>query len=71
MKRAANLRVVISREILEKAAIRISLRYLPTFPFAEAAEDEQRFKRFRAYFNIAKGRLAVLNDASQAFGSVA
>jgi carbonic anhydrase len=52
---------------LEKEAIKASLANLRTFPFIKLLEGKSRLALHGAYFDIATGTLAVLNQTTGAF----
>jgi carbonic anhydrase len=58
------------RAALEKEAIAASLANLRTFPFIKLLEGKRRLALHGAYFDIATGTLAVLNQATGAFVAV-
>jgi carbonic anhydrase len=58
------------RAALEKEAIAASLANLRTFPFIKLLEGKRRLALHGAYFDIATGTLAVLNQTTGAFVAV-
>jgi len=52
---------------LEREGIKTSIRNLRTFPFIGALEGKGRLALHGAYFDIATGQLAVLNESSGQF----
>ena len=58
------------RAALEKEAIKTSLANLRTFPCITLLEGKGRLALHGAYFDIATGMLAVLNQATGAFAAV-
>jgi len=58
------------RAALEKEAIKSSLANLRTFPCIKLLESKGQLALHGAYFDIATGTLAVLNEANGAFAAV-
>jgi carbonic anhydrase len=57
--------------VLERASIRQSLDSLRSYPFVAEAEAEGRTRLMGSMFDIADGRLLILNPESDAFEPVA
>jgi carbonic anhydrase len=54
-------------EALEKAAIKVSLANLRSFPFIQDLENKSKISLYGAYFDIATGDLSVLNQSNGEF----
>jgi carbonic anhydrase len=55
------------QEAMEKEAIKVSLGNLRSFPFIQDLENQSRLSVYGAYFDIATGDLAVLNQMNGEF----
>jgi carbonic anhydrase len=62
--------IVEMRAELEQAGIKASIANLRTFPCVKALEGKGRLHLHGAYFDIATGRLSVLNEGTGEFVSV-
>jgi carbonic anhydrase len=55
---------------MERAAVKVSLANLRTFPWISEREQAKRLKLHGAHFSIAEGRLYVLDEAAEMFRPV-